>query len=232
MYSWHRSIVYLSLFVYLALTLSKTRRAKTNTDYINIRKMEITWIRRIFALMTVVFILDMVLFIFFDQLSQHRIFIELLIFSTALIMILYIGKGLLFNWAVRQYIFGINDKTRQRNGSEDLERLKKTMTQEEPYYNPDLTLEDLARIVPMPKRELSELINTHLGKTFLEYINDHRIEAAKRRFDQSEDDKETILEVMYAAGFNSKSTFNTAFKKKTGMTPSAYRRRTKEGLLS
>ena len=59
----------------------------------------------------------------------------------------------------------------------------------------------------------------------MDFINTYRIEKAKERLLHPKDEKETILEVMYEVGFNSKSSFNTVFKKKTGLTPSQYKDR-------
>jgi len=56
------------------------------------------------------------------------------------------------------------------------------------------------------------------------FINDYRIELAKDRFKNPIDAKETILEIMYDVGFNSKSSFYTIFKQKTGHTPSEYKK--------
>ena len=62
------------------------------------------------------------------------------------------------------------------------------------------------------------------GKSFFDFINAFRIREAQQVFRESGDDKLTILEVMYQVGFNSKSSFNTAFKKETGQTPSEFRK--------
>ena len=84
-------------------------------------------------------------------------------------------------------------------------------------------LDTLAERMEMHPRKLSELINQGLGKNFMGLINSYRIELAKRRLQSPRDPGETVLEVMYEVGFNSKSSFNTLFKKTTGMTPTAYR---------
>ncbi|WP_408641487.1 helix-turn-helix domain-containing protein [Spirosoma telluris] len=66
-----------------------------------------------------------------------------------------------------------------------------------------------------------------MGQHFFDYINRHRIEEAKRLFRQSTDAKLTVLEVLYQVGFNSKSSFNTLFRKYTGQTPTDYKNQTK-----
>ncbi|MBC2838694.1 AraC family transcriptional regulator [Robiginitalea sp. SC105] len=106
-----------------------------------------------------------------------------------------------------------------------LERLRSHLASGKPYLDPHLTLKDLAAQLGMPSRQLSTLINAELGKSFFDLINGYRIEEAKRILRESSDPKLTILEVMYEVGFNSKSSFNTAFKKYTGSTPSAFKDR-------
>lgn len=89
-----------------------------------------------------------------------------------------------------------------------------------PYLDADLTLIQLARKLGVPGRELSSYINTRLGCNFSDYIADWRISEAKEVLG---DDRLSVTEAIYACGFNSKSVFNTHFKKRTGMTPSQWR---------
>jgi AraC-like DNA-binding protein len=93
----------------------------------------------------------------------------------------------------------------------------------ESFKNPTLTIAMLAQQLGIQKRTLSELINNHYRQNFVDFINTHRIESAKERLKNPVDSGETILEVLYEVGFNSKSSFNTAFKKKTGLTPSEFK---------
>lgn len=102
-------------------------------------------------------------------------------------------------------------------------KLKIYIKENKPYLDPDLTLNDLSLQLQVSARQLSTVINAELGKSFFDLINSYRIEEAKRILRESADSKLTVLEVMYEVGFNSKSSFNTAFKKYTGSTPTAYK---------
>ena len=104
------------------------------------------------------------------------------------------------------------------------EMLLSYMEQHKPYMDPDLTLNDLANSISIPTRSLSEVINDELGQNFYDFINGYRIKASQVLLTEERNAKKTVLEVLYEVGFNSKSAFNNAFKKKTGMTPSQYRR--------
>ncbi|UJH66398.1 helix-turn-helix domain-containing protein [Allomuricauda sp. SCSIO 65647] len=104
-----------------------------------------------------------------------------------------------------------------------LEGLEKYMVQNEPFMNPSLSISDLAEYLQVPSKELSILINHKIHKHFFDFVNEYRIEKAKSIFQSSTDKKLTVLEVLYEVGFNSKSSFNTAFKKYTGLTPTQFR---------
>lgn len=103
------------------------------------------------------------------------------------------------------------------------ERLEETIEAGALYKRPHLTLFDLANATNEAERELSRLINRMSGRNFCDYINAFRVKDAARRLAASEADQETILAIAFDAGFSSKSTFNAAFKRELGVTPSAYR---------
>ncbi len=107
-------------------------------------------------------------------------------------------------------------------------RYKKTllgyMESEKPYLNPSLSLGDLEEALSIPYRFLSQTINNSFNQNFYDFVNRYRIQEVKRLLKNNEDDRQTIIEVAYEAGFNSKSAFNKAFKKQVGMTPKEYKK--------
>jgi len=103
---------------------------------------------------------------------------------------------------------------------DDLDRL---MIGQELYRDKNLRLDDLAAHLAIGPHHLSQAMNEHLGKTFHEVVNGYRVEYVKRHLTDPSNDHLTILGVAFDAGFNSKATFNTAFKKATGQTPSQFR---------
>lgn len=112
----------------------------------------------------------------------------------------------------------------EREYHEELLKLKKYMEEEKPFLNSSLTIQDVSREIGIPTRELSVLINHQLGQHFYDFVNTYRIENAMDILKDSTKSKVTILEILYEVGFNSKSSFNTAFKKHTGNTPTQYRK--------
>lgn len=108
--------------------------------------------------------------------------------------------------------------------NEELLKLKHYMTEEKPFLNPSLTIQDVSNGIKIPVRDLSLLINHKLEQHFYDFINGYRIEYALDILKDVTKSKVTILEILYEVGFNSKSSFNTAFKKHTGNTPTHYRK--------
>ena len=90
------------------------------------------------------------------------------------------------------------------------------------YTNPDLTLSILAKELNIRPQLLSQFINDNLNKSFTQFINEYRIDEAKRLLKDSNQFK--IEAVGFESGFNSSSTFYSSFKKITGTTPSNYQK--------
>ncbi|WP_223033362.1 helix-turn-helix domain-containing protein [Hanstruepera marina] len=129
---------------------------------------------------------------------------------------------LIKNIASEQVISASENKAVEE--TKEIIRLKTYMKTNEPFLNPSLSVEELASQINVPTKELSILINHDLNQHFFDFVNSYRIEKAKELLISPEKKDFTILEILYEVGFNSKSSFNTAFKKYTGKTPTEYRK--------
>ncbi len=87
-----------------------------------------------------------------------------------------------------------------------------------------INLERFAEYVSIRPRELSYILNTVYKVNFFEFINNHRVEEAKRLLSSPEDSNDSMLNILYRAGFNSQSAFHRFFKRMTGLTPSEYKK--------
>ena len=105
-----------------------------------------------------------------------------------------------------------------------LKKINDYMIQSEPFLNPELSLKQLAAELKTPERLLSGVINQYSNQNFYDFINNFRIEKAKKLLAEDTLKKSTIQEIFYDSGFNSKSTFNLAFKKSTGITPTEFKK--------
>lgn len=101
--------------------------------------------------------------------------------------------------------------------------LKKYVESSKIFLTAELSLEELAQQVKIPKHHLTQLLNDRLGKNFYNYINEYRVQEAIIRLKNIHQDV-NILSLAYDCGFNSKSSFNNYFKKVTQHTPSSYRK--------
>jgi AraC-like DNA-binding protein len=91
------------------------------------------------------------------------------------------------------------------------------------YREPALTIGQVAKRSGYPEYLVSAVINRRFGGTFWDYVNRLRVEAVRARLADHQDTR-TILDIAYDCGFTSKSTFNAAFKRQIGETPSGYRK--------
>ncbi len=101
--------------------------------------------------------------------------------------------------------------------------LNQLMKNEKLYRDGDLKLETLANKLGVAKHYISQIINQKNGVNFFEYINLLRIEEAKQLLTNSDKKEMNIIEIAYTVGYNTKNTFNTAFRRIVGITPSEFR---------
>ncbi|CAM4058326.1 AraC family transcriptional regulator [Flavobacterium sinopsychrotolerans] len=122
----------------------------------------------------------------------------------------------------------VEEKTESKDVQDDaissqISTLKQYMAEKEPFLDPSLTIQELANQIDIPVRELSVLINHHMDQHFFDFVNEYRIQKAMGILKDQSRSQLTVLEILYEVGFNSKSSFNTSFKKHTNLTPTAYR---------
>lgn len=105
-----------------------------------------------------------------------------------------------------------------------LKRLLQLMETEKLYLDAGLTISKLADRLSIPAPHLSQTINERLNQNFVDFINSYRVEEAKRRLLDPARKHYSVLAIAEEVGFNSKSSFNSVFKKHVQMTPSEFRK--------
>jgi AraC-like DNA-binding protein/nuclear transport factor 2 (NTF2) superfamily protein len=103
-------------------------------------------------------------------------------------------------------------------------RLETIMQSQQTYLRPDLTLPRLAETVNCSVNHLSQVINSGFDMSFFDYLNQYRIEHARKLLSRTDSQGNAILNIAFTVGFNSNSAFYAAFKKCVGQTPAQYRR--------
>jgi len=92
-----------------------------------------------------------------------------------------------------------------------------------PFFNPELSMLLLSEELNIPKHQLTEVLNTIIGKNFFQFVNEYRVEAVKQKLSDRSSDKFSIEVIGYDCGFSSKSSFFSVFKNITGHTPTQFK---------
>lgn len=130
-----------------------------------------------------------------------------------------LGKKSNFKVAKRKYKKALFTKEALAQHRQELEQF---MAEKQPYLDPGLSLRNLAEMMTLPSNQLSQLLNEGFDKNFSEFVNTYRLEAFKAIAANPKNHHLTILALAYESGFNSKTVFNTFFKKMMGITPRQY----------
>lgn len=101
-------------------------------------------------------------------------------------------------------------------------RIEQLVIDKKLYENPELSVADIAQPLGIAPKRVSQIINRGFAVNFNDYINQHRVKAVIAKLKEGEHSLQTLLAIAYDCGFNSKSTFNRAFKRHTGLSPNAY----------
>ncbi len=197
----------------------KKQKIEVLSQYSNAANKELNWSRN-FVVIGLSFTLISLFIIFFDN-----DFDSVLAFINIVLLIWVALKGV-FQKEIDALPEKINKKEQNSNREELKSILKKTsnaILANESYKKTDLTIVDVAKVINIHPKKLSESINTVLQSNFNQYINSFRINEAKKLLLSQESNHLSIEGIGNEVGFQSKSTFFRAFKREMGMTPNAYK---------
>ncbi len=205
--------------------------------YSNLKLGDLAWLKIMLACFVILFAWDGVLLtIKLSELVEDYFDLDLLnlvglsgyYFNFAVINVLIFLRFIYF-----VFVPAVNEespfaKREDRQGHVDpqlIANLESVMLEQRYYANPDITLDKLSEAVKLQPRKLSLAIKAHYQLSFYEFINSYRIREAKRLLDEPAKSRKSITEIYLEVGFNSKSVFNSFFKRTEGVTPSEYRDR-------
>lgn len=106
--------------------------------------------------------------------------------------------------------------------------LKNLFYREKLFLDPNITIKDISRRIGVPAKIISQTVNEITGENFKNFINRYRVEEIKKKFKDPKYRDAKLITIAYETGFNSKSVFNSVFKKFTGKSPSEYRKNLKK----
>ncbi|GAB5555499.1 MAG: hypothetical protein Sapg2KO_50900 [Saprospiraceae bacterium] len=111
----------------------------------------------------------------------------------------------------------------EKESEKILASLQQYMKEHKTYLQSQLTIKEVAQLLNISSKHLSQVINQQLGLNFFNYINEYRVNEVKNRIADPKYRHLSILGIALDCGFNSKSSFNSVFKKVTGKTPTTYK---------
>ncbi|MCX2745489.1 AraC family transcriptional regulator [Mangrovivirga sp. M17] len=225
----------LQWFAYIIAIFIFLKKYKTiyKENYSNPAHLNYRWITQIIIIFSAAHIFVLIKWIFEYTDFKYILEIYIIISITALMVITFFVLKAMFtpqlftgiNFSQKPLKPSLKNTKKSDPDDEQTEKLIAYMNTEKPYLDFELTLLKLADQLRMSENDLSILINHHLGKHFFDFINEYRIKEAKELLEDPDNKELTILEIVYEAGFNSKSSFYTAFKKITDQTPTQYRKK-------
>ncbi|MBI3482087.1 MAG: AraC family transcriptional regulator, partial [Bacteroidetes bacterium] len=127
-----------------------------------------------------------------------------------------------FIWRNPEVLKEVKQVAQTEDTSEWFTKLDNLMKSEKPYRNPELSVADLSEMLGAKPHVLSKVINEHCDKNFRDFLNKYRVEEFISLANKDEYKRYTFLALAQEVGFNSKSTFNLAFKKLTNQNPRDY----------
>lgn len=192
-----------------------------------LRRIQITWLKVTLIVMLIAIALWLLLTILLVFESDDLYYTLYLLTSATIYFLGYAGIYKIGiereRLAIRDASYSVKEVVSKKN-EENTNEFKALVERKQLYLDTDLSLEKVSKKLEMSKSHLSRTINKELGESFSDYINKLRVEEAKKHLNNPEFFKYTILAIGLESGFNSKSTFNKAFKKFTGKTPSQYKK--------
>ncbi|WP_436517360.1 helix-turn-helix domain-containing protein [Ekhidna sp. To15] len=130
-------------------------------------------------------------------------------------------RSRLKGWVSEKYQ---DSKVEENYAEKILDALTKHVEQTKLYTSTELKISVVSEKIGFPAKDISQVVNVYMSKSFNEYLNSLRIAEATRLLLERQD--LNIMEVMYKTGFNSKSLFFKYFKEEHGMTPFQFKKRT------
>ncbi len=208
---WNYGLVVFFLLIYLILSFSLLRRSRTSAS-----KELLQWYRLILLGATLIWFYYLGnLFELTPHYISGPIFYSFMIYSFTY---LFLNRH---KFSLEKYS---HSKMDARGSKELYQRIKTLFELEEFFLQDGLNLQVVAEKLGVNTRLISQAINENRQQNFSEFVNYHRVEKAKKLLGAPEHKTDKIATIAYEVGFGNVTSFNVAFKKETGITPSAYRR--------
>ncbi len=227
--------VWNSIFLYLSIKHYRKYRAWLDENFSDTERIKFDWLRNFLYVFTLVFVLGAI-FDFTGAFFYRLSYIQYFYFEFILALVTYYlaVAGYLrsqtielnFTEAESEQIETLTEEKKSPLAGNELETLKNKlrdlMETEKPYLDSQLTLANLAKRLGVNQTVLSYTINSGFDVNFNDFVNEFRINEVKDKLRNGAAETENLLGIALDSGFNSKATFNRAFKKFTGVSPKEF----------
>jgi len=223
------NILTIMISIVASLSVIKAYEKKHLKFNSRIVKEQLLWLKVLLYMLLAVLI-PWLIYTYAYLLDENVVFLPAFVLASLVIYLLgYIGIHKIHTLEQRREIrsvardqksFSIVEKTKNTH----IVSIEKILKKERNFLDPNFSLDLLAEELSLSKSHLSRIINTELHMSFSDYLNSLRVDEAKKHLLNPEFSKYTVLAIGLESGFNSKTTFNTTFKKRTGQTPSQFKK--------
>ncbi len=220
--------VHLTFYITLTFNKLKSHSNKIKESFSSIEEINFKWLRLFMAGFLITWLFAMI-FDLISALSDKWDYVWLLI-SLFLYLVGYAGLRQPVIFSILPELKDTTARKKYEKSTLSIEtadiyydKIKNFMIETKPYLNNNLTLPELSDSLSMPVHHLSQIINERFNKNFFEFINNYRVEEAKRLLRDPNHQHLNITAIGFESGFNSVSAFNSVFKKLVNVTPSQFR---------
>jgi AraC-like DNA-binding protein len=240
------SIIWLfaTMTFYFLLTYKELMkyRKKIENNFSDLGALGLRWAKQVFYYRYIIGILQYILIfvalMYLDWYKPYQGIIEVVVYTGFLYFITIKGKlnPQIYQLRIIPFKKGENNGLAHEENSQKPEKelseehreiaqnVLKLMEEQKLYREEGLSIKQVADELGVQLYMVSQSINLALGKNFFELVNGYRVEEAKIMIMDEQFNHLSMIGIAFESGFSSKTAFNTAFKKHTGMTPSEFKK--------
>lgn len=220
------------LYIYFSYKTILKQSVAIETQYAGQEVQAWQWLNLLIKGFALIFVLDLIMLVLnISDIVPYRFALNLFEVTESLYIFILVGfvfrqPHLFFDrFDTSKQVKYQNSGLNQELAKNLAQRLEATVTSRQLYLDNELNLQKIALLLKVPEAHISQVLCEQIGQNFYEFINRKRIEQAKQLLSSNDPSYNNILQLAFSVGFNNKTSFNTAFKRFTQVTPSQYRQK-------